>query len=205
MRAMDAQAKLFALNQPVIRTADAAVCLDVNRIHASKILKRLAGSGTISSIASGLWSLSKTLDPLVLPEYLTAPFPSYVSLQTALYYHGMISQIPSVIYAVTQARTRRYKTSFGLVSVHHISPDFFFDYSFVGNPANIKMATPEKALLDVLYLSPARSHLFKVLPEVEFPEKFDFQKAYKMIGKIKSPRRKSIVLSKFESIIGRLP
>lgn len=38
------------------------------------------------------------------------------------------------------------------------------------------MATPEKALIDFLYLSPARSNLFRVLPELELPRDFSAKK-----------------------------
>ena len=47
--------------------------------------------------SAGLWATDLSLDPLRLPEYLTAPLPSYVSFQSALFFHGMISQIPNVI------------------------------------------------------------------------------------------------------------
>jgi len=48
-----------------------------------------------------------------LLEFLTAPFPAYVSLQSALYLHGMISQVPALTYAVTLARSRRLATPLG--------------------------------------------------------------------------------------------
>jgi hypothetical protein len=34
--------------------------------------------------------------------------------------HGMISQIPSVVYAVSISRTRRYATAVAEFSVHHV-------------------------------------------------------------------------------------
>ncbi len=49
----------------------------------------------ICSVRHGTWWLEDTLDPLRLPEYLTAPLPSYVSLQTALHRRGLIEQSPS--------------------------------------------------------------------------------------------------------------
>lgn len=202
MKLVKAQVTLLSLKQPIIRTADAAVCLKVSYAHASQILGRLAKVGIIFSLARGLWALSNSIDPLTLPDYLTAPFPSYISLQTALYYHGMISQIPSVIYAVSLARTRCYQTPLGRVSIHHVNPDFFSDYYVAGDAHSfIKMAMPEKALLDVFYLTPARSHLFKVLPELELPENFDVKKAYKIIRKIKSLKHKATVTRKFEELM----
>jgi predicted transcriptional regulator of viral defense system len=87
---------------------------------------------------------------LALSEYLAAPFPGYISMQSALYYHGMISQVPAITYSVSPARTHIFKTSLGTFSIHHINPSFFFGYEPVGK-FGIKMATPEKALLDFLY------------------------------------------------------
>lgn len=87
------------------------------------------------------------MEPLALPEYLTNPFPSYVSLQSALYYHGMISQIPTIVFAVSISRTKKYETPLGVVSVHHVNPSFFFGFKSMGSRI-AKMATPEKALID---------------------------------------------------------
>lgn len=201
MRIIDAQAKLLSLNQKIIQTMDAAACLNISRMHASKILGRLASANLVISIGRGLWALSKQIDPLVLPEYLTSPLPSYISLQTALYYHGMISQIPSVIYAVSLARTRQYHTPFGTISIHHISSDFFMEYTVLDSQTNIKIATPEKALLDLFYLTPARSKLFAALPELEIPKNFDKKKAYRLINKIPFAKRRTLVKNKLDYIL----
>ena len=56
-----------------------------------------------------------------------------MSLQSALYLHGMISQVPTVTYAVSLARTRRFVTTLGTVSVHHVQPPFFFGFQDVGH------------------------------------------------------------------------
>lgn len=200
MKMIEAQARLQKLGQPVLRSADAAGCLNIATAHASKILGRLAEAGFVIPLARGCWALAGRVDRLVIPERLTAPYPSYVSLQTALYYHQMISQIPEITYAVSLARTRRFETPIGMFSIHHLSPDFFFGYEVVGG-SGIKMATPEKALLDLLYLSPARSRLFKKTPEIELPKRFRIKSARAMILRIPSSRRRTIVSGRFEGII----
>lgn len=200
MKLIEAQMRLAALKLPVIQTSDASACLKITRPHASKILERLAKAGIVVPITRGLWAFAEKTDPLILPELLTAPFPSYVSLQTALFYHGMISQIPDVIYAVSLSRTRTIHTPIGVFSIHHINSDFFFGFEFMGS-SDIKMAIPEKALLDTLYLTPARSLLFKALPELEIPETFDAEKAFSMILKIPSPRLQTLVKKKLEKIL----
>ena len=89
--------------------------------------------------------------------------PAYGSLQTALYLHGIISQIPEVIYLVSLSGTRRQTTPLAPFSIHHIQPSFFFGYT-VKHKEQVRIALPEKALEDFLYFSPAKSYLFRDLP-----------------------------------------
>jgi predicted transcriptional regulator of viral defense system len=202
MRLLEARTRLLAMGQPVFTTGDAAACLGITRAHASKVMSRLAIAADIVPLSHGLWGVRDRVQALALPQYLTAPFPSYVSLQSALYYHGMISQIPAVTYAVSLARTRRFKTPLGSVSIHHVDPSFFFGFEPAGDQG-AKMATPEKALLDVLYLGPAKTRLFRVLPELEFPKTFSVARARRMIRRIRSTRRRTLVSRRFEELIRR--
>jgi len=198
MRLIEAEQRLLALKQPVLQTSDASACLQVSRAYASKILDRLVKEGRFVRLMRGKWATSQQIDPLILPEHLTAPFPSYISLQTALFYHGMISQIPEVVYAVTVGRTRQYKTPLGTFSIHHLQPNFFFDFEIVGD---VKIATLEKALIDVLYLTAAKSQLFKVLPELEFPTKFNRKKAYEIVKKISFARTRTLVTARLNQLL----
>ena len=197
MRLVDVLARLQRLDQPVLETGDLAAIVGVGKAHASKMAARLAEAGHLLALRRGVWAFPGRLDPMGLPERLTAPHPAYVSLQSALYHHGMISQIPSSVYAVSLARTRRYTTPLGVVSVHHVSPDFFFGYETLGEKA-IRMARPEKALLDVFYLAPARSRLFCQLPEVEKPRDFDVADARRMIARIPFAARRAMVAERFK-------
>ena len=200
MTLSEALGKIKAIGQPVFRTADIMVALDVKKSHASKLLERLAQHGHVIRLMRGLWAMPESLEPLALVPHLTAPFPSYVSLQSALYYHNMISQIPEVIYCVSLARTRTYETSVATISVHHIEGSFFFGYEERGEH-HVRMALPEKALLDILYLSQSKSRLFAALPEIEFLPQFSIKKAYSMIRKIADLRRRSLVLGRFERLL----
>lgn len=200
MKLTDVHARLKKLGTSVLRTADVMAYLNVRKDHASRLLSRLEGSGHIVRIKQGLWGFPEALDPLVLPEYLTAPFPSYISMQSALYYHGMISQIPVITYSVSPARTRIFKTSLGTFSIHHITPSFFFGYEPVGT-SGIKMAMPEKALIDFLYMGPAKSKLFHSLPELELPRNFHFRYARQIIQRIMSPGRRTLVEKRFQGLM----
>jgi len=139
-------------------------------------------------------------EAVALVPHLTAPLPSYVSLQTALYHHGMISQIPSVVYAVSLSRTRRFATAVAEFSVHHVAPGWFFGYEALGE-RRIPMAVPEKALVDVLYLSPTRSRIFSALPEVELPKGFGIRAARRMVDRIPDARRREMVHRRLEPLL----
>lgn len=191
------------MNPPIIETQKVSKLLNVEDPYANRLLNQLNKSGHLVKVKRGLWAIPGKVSFLMLPEYLTAPFPAYVSLQTALYCHNMIDQIPSVTYAVTKGKTKRYLTPLGDFSMHHLQPSFFFGFETVGS-TNIKMATPEKALLDVLYLSPTKSKLFHALPELSLPEKFSIDKAKEMIEVIGFPRRRTLVKQKFYAIMEKV-
>ena len=192
MNLAQALSRLRRLDVPAFTTADAAVALHATTGAASKTLQRLRDADLVQSIRRGLWTLDAELSPLVVPEYLTAPAACYVSLQTALHLHGMIEQIPSVVYAVTLARTQRVETDLGTFSLHRIGPTFFGGFE-VALRTGAKVATPEKALLDVFYLSASRSRLFSSLPELELPTGFRMGEARAWVQRISSARVRTIV------------
>ncbi len=192
MNAASALAHLRGLGKPVVTTNDVTLALGVERSAATQTLKRLAAEGLVTKIRHGLWAIDPALDPLVLPEYLTAPLPSYVSFQSALYLRGMVSQVPEVIYVASLAQTRRVRTTLGAFSIHRLAPTFFGGYETL-KESGVRLATPEKALLDTLYLGPTRSRMFAHLPEIEIPKGFDRRKAQEWIVRIPpGPRRASV-------------
>ena len=66
------------------------------------------------------------------------------------------------------------------------------------------MATPEKALLDIFYLGPARNQLFKYLPELERPASFDARKAFEMVARIPSLPRRTVVRDRLDAFLDDL-
>ncbi|MEI6421918.1 MAG: hypothetical protein WCP55_06835 [Lentisphaerota bacterium] len=185
--------------QSFLATSDAMALLDIRKDHASHILSRLEEAGHLVKLKRGIWCFPEKTAPYVAAGLVTSPFPSYISLQSALYHHGMISQIPGMTYCVSIARTHLYRTALGDISTHHISEDFFFGYHEDSNGA--KIASPEKALLDFFYLSPAKTGLFCTLPELEIPKKFSVKRAKHMINKLPASRRKSILEGKFHDML----
>jgi len=199
MKQLEAIAHLQKLGVPIFTTNDVATLFSISTSHATKLLSRLVQSNILIKLSRGLWGFEEKIDPMILPGYLTAPFPSYISLQTALYYYGVISQIPSVIYAVSIGKTKKVTTPVGTVSIHHIDPDFFFGFDMIEN--GITMASLEKSLIDALYLIPTKTRLFSRLPEIEIPKTFNINKDMKIVSKIRYPRRRQLVSERLTQLL----
>jgi predicted transcriptional regulator of viral defense system len=80
--------------------------------------------------------------------------PSYVSFESALVYYQLI---PEGVYTITSASTLVTKSFDTLVArfvYRHLRPPLFFGYKLIAvNDHQIKMAEPEKVILDYLYLN----------------------------------------------------
>ncbi len=199
MKLTAAHAHLVRLGAPTLTTNDAAAALGISGTYANKVLARLAEAGHVVRLARGRWAFPDRLEPFALPEALTAPSPAYVSLLSALHHHEMIEQIPAAVFAVTIGTPREYETPLGTVSVHHVTPSFFFGYDQRGKGP--KIATPEKALIDTLYFRQARSRRFRSLPELDLPRRFSRTTARSFTERIASPSRRSLVRTLLEEIL----
>jgi len=198
--AAQAFALLRELGMPAVTTSDAAAALGSSVTAAAKTLARLQQSGLVTSVRHGLWWLDSHVDPFRLPSYLTAPLESYLSLQTALHWHGVIEQIPEVVYAVSLARTQRITTRAATFSIHHVAPELFGGYDRA--QGGVHLATVEKALFDFAYLSAGRSRLFTALPETEYPAGFRHAELRRWLARIRSARARTITANKLEQLLG---
>ena len=125
------------------------------RSHAIKVqLSRFVQKGYITRIKRGIYCFDPThIDELSLSTILYAP--SYVSLETALHYYGIIPDIPQVVTAISPSTTKCIQTHWGTYRYTKIKQSLFFGYEYISSrhsPAHIHMAHPEKALLDYLYI-----------------------------------------------------
>lgn len=184
---------------PVFLTKQAAALLKISNNHAATLLGRLEKQQTIVRLAQGRWAYSTEVDPLLLPNILSYPMSSYISLYTALYYHGMIEQISSTVFAITNGKTKNFQTPFAAISLHHIIGPLFTGYETYGFQ-NALLATPEKALFDTLYLMPAKSNLFKRLTELEIPENFNFALLEPWLKHVKNTSRRISIEHALEKI-----
>jgi predicted transcriptional regulator of viral defense system len=199
MNQIEALQKLRTLATPVVESRDVAALLQVSTSNATTILRRLAGQGLIAHLSRGRWLIKGKIDRLALPELISAPYPAYISMQSALFHHGLIEQIPSVIYAVTLARPRRLQTPLGTISFHRMPPELFTGFELLPR-SDAKLATPEKALFDLFYLAPGRSRVFSNLPELTIPRRFQWQRLKEYTKRVKSTARSAYIAARIRSL-----
>lgn len=192
MNQVEALRRLQTLGTPVVESRDAAALLHASASGATTILRRLAQKKMITHLSRGRWLVNESIDPLALPELISAPYPAYVSLQSALFHHGLIEQIPAVIYAVTPARPRRVRTPVATISFHRMPPELIKGFELLPR-SDAKVATPEKALFDLLYLAPGRSRLFSSLPELTIPGHFQWPRLKEYTSLVKSAGRRAYI------------
>ncbi|HAI74019.1 MAG TPA: hypothetical protein DCS28_03460 [Candidatus Moranbacteria bacterium] len=79
--------------------------------------------------------------------------PSYVSMESALRIYNLIPEVVFLTTCIATRKTRMLETSIGNFQYRSIKENLFFGYKIVNN-GNVayKIAEPEKAILDFLYL-----------------------------------------------------
>lgn len=82
--------------------------------------------------------------------------PSYISLHSALSFYGMIPEEVVQLTSVTTLKTAKFENAFGTFHYQNVKPSIYFGYEIktMQNGRGLLFATPEKALLDLLYLNP---------------------------------------------------
>lgn len=124
-------------------------------------IKRLVQQGDLIPIRRGLYETNRHVSPHLLAGVIYSP--SYISFASALSAYGMI---PERVYACTSAtqkknRRKNYQTAFGTFLYQDV-PAAVYPYGVLwkteGEEYSYQIATPEKALCDMLYVqSPVHS------------------------------------------------
>lgn len=106
--------------------------------------------------------------------------PSYISMESALAFYNLIPEVVFMTTSISTRNTASYNTPVGEFSYNHIKPTLFFGYRLLKNVGlAVKIAEPEKVILDYLYLNKLNSEddINAIrLNEIHFNEKVDFDK-----------------------------
>ena len=171
-------------------------------------LSRWVKGGRLIKLHKGLYALAGPYrkikpEPFCIANSLKSA--SYVSLQSALAWYGLIPEFVPVVTSVTTGRPQTIETPMGRFDFRHINKSFFWGYQQVELTAGqtVFIALPEKALLDLVYLTPG-SDKEEFIEELRIQnlEQIDKAVLLEFAEKTKSPKLNR-ALQNIESIIDR--
>ncbi|MBL7063104.1 MAG: hypothetical protein ISS49_02700 [Anaerolineae bacterium] len=145
-------------DEPVFETS-LLLAGDVAPAGVRRQLSRWTKAVRLYQLRRGLYALAPPFQKVKPHPFLIANHmvhASYVSRQSALAYYGLIPEIVPVITSVTTARPGRRETVLGVYEFRHVKVGLLFGYQLtdLGGGQKAFVATPEKALLDLIYLQP---------------------------------------------------
>jgi hypothetical protein len=139
-------------------TQDLAVLFPGSEDRRYGLVKRALASGEIIRIRRGLYCLApkyqkKSVNLYALAQHVHGP--SYVSLESALSWHGWIPEAVHAVTSVSFKKSREFKTPLGVFSYDRVPQRVL--YSEVERLADASgnvflMAKPLKALADYVYV-----------------------------------------------------
>jgi len=184
------------IRRPVFTTREMAALSGKSSSATTQSLAYLARQGLLLKVRRGLWADvgNQRLSPLTISPHLIPGHRSYVSFLSALHLHGIIEQIPQVITLASTAHSKTIRTRLGDYIVHRITPPFFVGFDWYRGRTSFLIASPEKALVDCLYLSAHRKKQYRHFPELHFKNDFSFRKAAAWARRIPSARVRGRVL-----------
>lgn len=120
-------------------------------------------AGKVIQLRRGLYTLAPPYQTEKPHSYVIANHlvrASYVSLHMALSHYDLIPEHVSVVTSVTTGRPGSWQNQYGRFSYQHLQPSFFFGFEYrqVTHTQQAYIAVPEKALLDLIYLTPGAAN-----------------------------------------------
>ncbi len=191
----------YARSWPIFSVQDCAKWFPSDRRSAILLgLNRYAASGHILRLRRGLYLINQKPYPDTFSIASRLDFLAVLSTESVLHNAGMIPEIPFSTTAVTQAITARYQPPIGgLFIFRHIKPELLFGFEIEEHsPYSVRIARPEKALLDLFWFHRFESDPASYLRELrlEIPANFSW-KRYKeyarLFGRALDPFSNSVV------------
>ena len=132
-------------------------------------------AGYIVPLRQGWYAFADYINKPDYARYIASKIyaPSYISLHAALSYYGMIPEAVVEITSITTRKTAHFENRFASFSYQTVKPDLFWGYEpkSMRDGQSFMLATPEKAIIDLLYLYPQYSTL-EEMQELRLDEDF---------------------------------
>lgn len=153
----------------IFTTRDYANYVNISMPAATKRLTRLEEKKLLTRVTRNIWA--NTSHPYFHPTscvpYLLNKEQGYVSFLTALHFHGLISQIPKTIQVATTGHSRTLDSTIAHYEFIKIKPELMQTGTMWSETQlPYLLATAEKALIDVLYITTRKNRRFVRLPEL---------------------------------------
>jgi len=140
-------------------------CFSIDQVYAwqpgfdRNNLRRWIEKGMLIRLRQGYYTFPEYKDKTDYAYYFANRIyrPSYISLHTALSFYGLIPEAVVQITSVTSLKTAFFNNIFAQYSYKSVKKELMFGYNIkpMSEGRVLLFASPEKALLDLLYLYPA--------------------------------------------------
>lgn len=156
-------------------------CFSIDQVYAwqpgfdRNNLSRWTKKGMLIRLKQGYFSFPEYKEKQDYALYFANRIyrPSYISLHTALSYYGLIPEAVIQVTSVTPLKTASFNNSFAQYTYMSIKNELMFGYELkpLHEGRAMQFASPEKALLDLLYLYPGYNSL-KQMEDLRLDEDF---------------------------------
>lgn len=167
-------AKLYQSPKTILTIKDIALIWEeTNTVNLLSKIKYYAKQGSLIRLTRGVFAKNKEYD---VKELATSIYtPSYVSFETVLREEGMIFQHHDSIFVAGPYPTTK-KIGDHTITFRKLKNSVLYNALGIKNKKNYSIATPERAFLDTIYLSP--KFYFDNLRSINWERCFELTKIY---------------------------
>jgi predicted transcriptional regulator of viral defense system len=136
-----------------------------NPYNLRRQVREWVKKGYLLPLKKGIYIFNEDYRKIQLSVFFVANFlvsPSYVSLEYALGYYGLIPEKVEIITSITTKKTNFFQNCLGEFEYRSIKEELFFGFKKEKeNNQEFFIALPEKALIDYFYLNSQFEGRFK--------------------------------------------
>ena len=145
-------AKLYQSPKTILTTKDIAlIWQETNTVNLLSKIKYYAKQGSLIRLTRGVFAKDKNYNPKELATSIYTP--SYISFETVLREAGIIFQHHDAIFVAGPYPTTK-KIGDHAITFRKLKNSVLYSALGIKNENNYSIATPERAFLDTIYLSP---------------------------------------------------
>ena len=167
-------AKLYQSSKTILTTKDIALIWEeINTVNLFSKIKYYVKQGSLIRLTRGVFAKDKNYNPKELATSIYTP--SYISFETVLREAGIIFQHHDSIFVAGPYPATK-KIGDHTITFRKLKDSVLYNALGVKNEKDYSIATPERAFLDAIYLSP--KFYFDNLRSIDWGLCFELAKIY---------------------------